>query len=177
METNRRISGEPPSFERLYGSMITNDDITLRVLEALIRADGDAERGYLTAADLAEDPELVQFFATKAVQRARFVRELEERFKVLRGKRDPSAGTLAGELHRGWLELRASASPRESHAILAECERGEDLAVMAYREALGQRDLEVETRNIIQRQYEFVQASHDRVRQLRDRAAAAAAVE
>ena len=41
--------------------MITNDQITLQVLEALIRADSDAERGYLTAASLVDSGSNVVF--------------------------------------------------------------------------------------------------------------------
>ena len=54
--------------------------------------------------------------------------------------------------------------------MLAECERGEDMAVNAYRRALEEQDLDEQTRGIVQRQYEFVQAAHDRIRQLRDSA-------
>jgi hypothetical protein len=42
--------------------------------------------------------------------------------------------------------------------------------VMAYREALAERALDAQTRQLVQEQYELVQASHDRVRQLRDSA-------
>jgi uncharacterized protein (TIGR02284 family) len=44
------------------------------------------------------------------------------------------------------------------------------MAVMAYRQALEERDVDKQTREVIQRQYEFVQAAHDRIRQLRDSA-------
>jgi hypothetical protein len=44
------------------------------------------------------------------------------------------------------------------------------MAVMSYRTALAERDVDQQTRELIQRQYEFVQAAHDRVRQLRDSA-------
>ena len=44
------------------------------------------------------------------------------------------------------------------------------MAVMSYRDALAERDIDEQTRDIIQRQYEFVQAAHDRIRQLRDSA-------
>lgn len=147
--------------------MITNDDMALQVLNRLIHAGRDAEQGYLAAADVVAEPDLVQLFADYAVQRAKFVAELKERVKTLRG--DPEdGGTVAGEVHRTWMGLKATVGTNETHAILAECERGEDMAVMAYREALGTRDVDKQTREIVQRQYEFVQAAHDRVRQLRD---------
>jgi uncharacterized protein (TIGR02284 family) len=149
--------------------MITNDDKALFVLNTLIRAGRDAEQGFLAAADSVPEPELVQLFADYAVQRARFVSELQERVRTMRG--DPEqAGSIGGEVHRAWLGLRAALDSNEVHAILSECERGEDMAVRAYRDALAERDIDQQTRAIIQRQYEFVQAAHDRVRQLRDSA-------
>ncbi len=53
-------------------------------------------------------------------------------------------------------------------AILAERERGEDAAVALYRKALEAPDLPNGLREILTRQYEMIQASHDRMRSLRD---------
>jgi uncharacterized protein (TIGR02284 family) len=149
--------------------MITNDDKALLVLENLIRAGRDAEQGFLAAADSVPEPELVQVFADYAVQRAKFVVELQDRVRTLRG--DPEQyGTIGGEVHRAWLGLRAAIDSNEVHAILAECERGEDMAVRLYRDALKERDVDAQTREIVQRQYEAVEAAHARIRQLRDSA-------
>ena len=149
--------------------MITNDDQALLVLNSLIRAGRDSELGYLAAADGVSDPELVQLFADFALQRAKAVVALQERVRVLRSTPDDN-GTVGGEVHRAWMGLKTAMDANDTHAILAECVRGEEAAVMAYREALGTRDIDVETRNLIQRQYEQVQAAHDRIRQLRDSA-------
>jgi uncharacterized protein (TIGR02284 family) len=149
--------------------MITNDDQALLVLNNLIRAGRDAEQGFVAAADSVPEPELAQLFADYAQQRAKFVAELQDRVRTLRG--DPEqAGSFGGEVHRAWLGLKAAIDSNEVYAILSECERGEDMAVMSYRTALAERDVDQQTRELIQRQYEFVQAAHDRVRQLRDSA-------
>jgi uncharacterized protein (TIGR02284 family) len=149
--------------------MITSDEKSLLVLNALIRAGRDAEQGFLSAADAVSDPELVEIFSHYAVRRAKFAAELEDRVRTLRGV-PAKGGTVVGDVHRGWMGLKVAAASNETHAILAECERGEDAAVMAYRKALEARDVDKQTREVIQRQYEFVQAAHDRIRQLRDSA-------
>ena len=149
--------------------MIMTDDKAIAVLNSLIGAGRDAERGFLAAADGVSEPELVEIFSHYAVQRAKFASELEDRVRTLRGE-PVKGGSVLGEVHRGWMGLKAAVDSNETHAILAECERGEDMAVMAYRHALAERDLDKQTREVIQRQYEFVQAGHDRVRQLRDSA-------
>jgi uncharacterized protein (TIGR02284 family) len=164
-----RKTGEPMRPNRLYDGMITNDDQAVLVLNSLIRSGKDAEQGYLAAADLVAEQELIQLFADFGLQRAKFVAELEERVRTLRAT-PAKTGTTMGELHRGWMGFKANNESNETHAILSECERGEDMSVMAYREALGTRDLDQQTRALIQRQYELVQVAHDRVRQLRDSA-------
>lgn len=147
--------------------MITNDDAAIEVLNGLTRACTDAERAFLRAADRVPEPELVDLFAQFALQRAEFAVQLRERVKTLRGTPE-SAGTVAGALHRAWMGLEAALASNEIHAILAECERGEDMSVKAYGTALKENELDDQTRRLIQTQYEAVQAAHDRIRQLRD---------
>jgi uncharacterized protein (TIGR02284 family) len=149
--------------------MITNDDKALLVLNRLIRANRDAELGFMAAADGVSNPELVQLFAGYGVERAKYVVELQERVRTLRGTPEDS-GTVGGEVHRAWMGLKAAVDANETHAVLEECVRGEEAALLAYREALGERDVDEQTRQIIQHQYEYVQAAHDRLRQLRDSA-------
>jgi len=58
----------------------------------------------------------------------------------------------------------------DDHAILAECERGEDSAVKQYKEAMEDDDLSQPVRQIVARQYLDVKRAHDRIRELRDAA-------
>jgi uncharacterized protein (TIGR02284 family) len=149
--------------------MQSSDENTLRLLNLLTQVAKDAEQGYQTAALDVADPALARLFADYAAQRMKFVVELQQRVKLLRGE-PAKSGTAAGALHRGWLDLQAALQSGEPHAILAECERAEDIGLAAYREALAANDLDADSRRLVQRHYEAVQAAHDRVRQLRDRA-------
>ena len=56
------------------------------------------------------------------------------------------------------------------HAVLAECERGEDAAKAAYEAAL-RKTCRPMLRTLVERQYQGVKANHDRVRNLRNAAA------
>ncbi len=78
------------------------------------------------------------------------------------------SGSVSGSVHRGWINLKAALSSNEPHAVLAECERGEDSAVAAYKEALDNQDLDLPTRELLNRQYHEVKGAHDKVKQLRD---------
>jgi uncharacterized protein (TIGR02284 family) len=148
--------------------MTLSDDRALALLRSLIAVCRDSQKGYETAAKDAVDLELVRLFAEQVKHRAKLVAELEQRVRELRG--DPNAGpTLLGAIHRSWMGYRAANAPNQPEALLTEIERGEALAVEAYRMALKEHDIDAATRQLIEHQYELVQAAHDRMKQLRDR--------
>jgi uncharacterized protein (TIGR02284 family) len=149
--------------------MTTNDDKAILVLNDLLLAARDAEKGFQLATNHVRDRDLVEFFAALVLQRAKFQKDLDHRIRTLRAVPAQPANPAAA-LHRAWMGLVTALESNETHAVLTECERGEDVSVTAYREALAERDLDLQTRGLIQSQYELVQAAHDRLRQLRDSA-------
>jgi uncharacterized protein (TIGR02284 family) len=74
---------------------------------------------------------------------------------------------LGGVLYAAWINLKGLATGHDVHAILVEAERGEDWCEKTYRTALG-KTLPPEIASIMQKQFEQVQAAHDRMRSLRD---------
>jgi uncharacterized protein (TIGR02284 family) len=102
------------------------------------------------------------------LQRARFVGELQSEAMTLGESKPEHTGSTAGALHRSWISLKGAIAKHDHHAILEECERGEDSAVHEYEEALDDEDLPGPVREIISRQYEKVKSVHDRIKHLRD---------
>jgi uncharacterized protein (TIGR02284 family) len=149
--------------------MKTPSQKSQQIINDLIEICKDGQHGFQTAADDAKDETLMQLFRQYAAQRTRFIAELQERVRSLGGDPDKH-GSATGTLHRGWINLKAAISSNEPHAVLVECERGEDAAVEAYRDALAETELDPETRRVIQQQASEIQAVHDRVKQLRDSA-------
>lgn len=147
--------------------MKTPHEKTIDVLHKLIETCKDGQHGFQTAADDAKNAELRTLFSGYSAQRAEFVRELQQRARQL-GDEGKEGSSAAGSLHRGWMNLKSALSSNEPHAVLAECERGEDAAVEAYEEALASLDLDPDTRELITRQFAAVRTAHDRVKQLRD---------
>lgn len=147
--------------------MKLSDEPALAALNTLLAVCSDSQQGYETAAADITDPELARVFNGYAEQRVKFADELHERVRTLRGTPDMS-GTIGGDIHRAWMDVKAANAKAQHHAVLVECERADALAAMAYASALKTRDLDEDTRRLIQRQYEQVQAAHDRIRQLRD---------
>ena len=74
----------------------------------------------------------------------------------------------AESMHRGWINIKSAVTGKDEHAILAECERGEDSAVAEYRKALDAGDLPAHVAETLRAQSGVVKAAHDRVRNLRD---------
>jgi uncharacterized protein (TIGR02284 family) len=149
-----------------------NSDIktTLKTLNDLIEVLKDGEEGFKTAASDVKVPDLSLVFTRYAVQRTEFAAELQARVLAL-GADVETSGSVAGSIHRGWINLKAALSSNEPHAVLAEAERGEDSAVAAYRKALDEARLDTSTQDIVSRQYADVKSAHDHVKMLRDSAA------
>jgi uncharacterized protein (TIGR02284 family) len=142
----------------------------IAVLNELIETSKDGERGFLKAADDAHDAQLKDLLRSRAGSCTQGARELQDLVQQLGGKPE-SGGTVAGALHRGWVDLKSAVGSRSDHAILADCEKGEDVAKKHYRDALD-KDLPADVRAVIERQFQGVQQNHDRIRDLRDQYAA-----
>ncbi|SAL12800.1 hypothetical protein AWB64_00555 [Caballeronia sordidicola] len=142
------------------------------VLNDLIETSKDGEKGFRKAAADTKDASLQQLFTGRADDCARGASELQNVVQGLGGKPE-TGGSVGGALHRGWVDVKAAVSHRTDHAILEECERGEDVAKKNYREALD-KELPADVRAVVERQYQGVIQNHDRIRDLRDQYAAAA---
>ena len=136
------------------------------ILDTLIDTCKDGEMGFRSSADHVKSPELKTLLASMADRCTEGAGELSVLVRHLGGDSDHS-GSVAGALHRGWVDLKAMVARDDDHAILEECERGEDAARQRYRDALGQ-DLPPNVRAVVDRQYQGVMANHDRVKALRD---------
>jgi uncharacterized protein (TIGR02284 family) len=140
---------------------------TVDVLNDLTETLKDGENGFRTAAKDVKAPELAQVFEKYANQRREFAAKLQARVAALGAKVEKS-GSVAGTVHRGWINLKSALSTNEPQSVLEEAERGEDVAVESYRKAQGRTDLDTETRALINAQFAEVKAAHDHVRNLRD---------
>ncbi|MGH7498606.1 MAG: ferritin-like domain-containing protein [Gemmatimonadales bacterium] len=151
---NRRDTGAP----------VADTSHTASILNGLLETLHDGEHGFKSAADGVEDAELKRLFLSLSAQRLEFGVELESELERL-GKEPAEHGHVAGALHRGWINLKAAVMGKDEGAIVSEAERGEDVAVKNFREAL-QKGLPAPIQAIIERQYVQIQDAHDHVRSL-----------
>jgi uncharacterized protein (TIGR02284 family) len=140
---------------------------SISTLNSLIETLKDGEEGFKQAADGVVDLQLKSLFNEYSRQRARFANALQTQAQSLGESKPERSSSAEGALHRAWINLKSAVTRGNDHAILSECERGEDSAVKEYEKALND-DLSPSLREIVSSQYSEVKNAHDRIRNLRD---------
>src|SRR5688500_13400194 len=126
------------------------NDKAISTLNDLIQTCKDGELGFRTAAEGLKSTDIKATFLEYSRQRAEMVRELQNEVRRLGG--DPEkAGSVSGSLHRGWLDIKSAITGKDDHAIVAEAERGEDVAKAAFENALKE-PLPATAQTVIQQQ-------------------------
>jgi uncharacterized protein (TIGR02284 family) len=143
------------------------------VLNDLIDTCNDGLEGFKTASESVKNPVAKTLFSSRLPNIQRGMAELKAEVRRLGGDPDKT-GTVGGAIHRGWINLKAAVTGKDEDAIVAECERGEEHAAHVYEDAL-QKDLPLDTRAMVERQYRGVVENLERVRALSgDRSTASA---
>ena len=139
------------------------------VLDELIETLRDGQEGFRQAAEAVRNPKLKSLFRDYSDQRSRFVNALQTEARKFGEDTPENDSSAAGVLHRGWIHLKSAVTGGDEHAILAECERGEDSAVEEYQKAV-EDGLPPALHEVVLRQYGEIKAAHDRIKGLRDAA-------
>jgi uncharacterized protein (TIGR02284 family) len=149
--------------------MNTNDKLT-GVLNDLIKINNDRTKGYVNAAEESKsiDVDLQGIFNKMADQSRKFAAALTHEVGRLGG--EPATGTSAsGNIHRAWMDVKATFSGKDKQTILDSCEFGEDAAQKAYRAALASdAEISADTRQLITDQQGDLKTSHDLIKKYRD---------
>ncbi len=149
--------------------MLDNED-TVAVINDLIEISKDGEEGFLKAAEDIQDPKIKSYLMRRSANVRESILELQNLVRELGGKPADST-SVAGYLHRKWIDLKTAIVENDNLAVLNELERGEDVALRAYRKALT-KDLPSNVAQIVLHQSTGVQRNHDEVKQMRDAAEA-----
>ena len=142
--------------------MHKNDVIA--TMNHLVETCKDGEHGFRTCADGVKSARVKRLLDGAAQRCAEAAAELEAKVRGLGGD-SVESGSVTGSLHRAWINIKSTIPGMDETAVLAECERGEDIAKRAYETAL-EKDLPADVRSIIARQYQGVKKNRDRVRKV-----------
>ncbi len=111
-------------------------------------------------------PQFVQMFREFAGERRKVVGRLQEYVRQLGGTPNDD-GSLKGDLHRRWEDLRDAISGGGDKEVIEEVERGEDYLKGKYDTALADDQLSPQTLAVIREAYQSVRAGHDRASALK----------
>jgi uncharacterized protein (TIGR02284 family) len=147
---------------------VENNDLTVSVLNDLIRTSKDAEQCFAYSTRHVQDPQLKAFFIHRTREAAKDVTELQDLVVSLGGIPidSPSIGHL---WHRYWIDLKTAIDL----AVLNEVERGEDFTLKVYRKA-AEQSLPPAVRTVVLRQFDHAHHNYDEIKGLRDSAQALA---
>src|SRR5438046_4697738 len=137
------------------------------VLNNLIETLKDGQEGFKQAAESVRKPALKSLFSEYSQQRSRCASSLQAEARKLGEEKPETSSSATGALHRGWINLKSAITGGDEHAILAECERGEDSAVEEYKKALDD-GLSPSAQELVSRQFAEIKAAPDRIRSLRN---------
>jgi uncharacterized protein (TIGR02284 family) len=143
-----------------------NDNV-ISTLNDLIATSKDGEKGFAMASRDTQEPDLTGLFKDGEESCRAAAAELQDQVRLLGGVAEDD-GTVKAAVHRGWISAKAVMISRDSKALLEECERGEEYARARYGEAM-KVGLPEPVRSVVDKQYQHVIATHDRVRILRNR--------
>jgi len=150
----------------MRNTTMMNREDSVSILNSLIETSIDGEKGFLKSAEVVDDQMLKTFFLRRAQQVKESVEELQNIVSDLGGK-PAESDSIGGFLHRRWIDLISAITGNNSLAVLDEVERGEDVALTAYKNAAG-KDLPPVARLAVMRQLAGAQHNHDQVKQLRN---------
>ncbi len=139
------------------------------VLNDLVLINNDRIVGYQRAIKelKAEDEDLKSLFDQMIVESQQIKSDLVHEIQVLHGEVEQGT-TDMGKIYRAWMDVKAVFTGEGRHAILSNCESGEDAAQVAYRKALDTERLPAFLRDLLTRQQATLKDSHDEIKDLRN---------
>ena len=148
---------------------MTNTKETIEVLNDLIQINNDRIAGYEKAIKetKTDDDDLKVLFATMIAESHRIRIALSTEVQAL-GANIEQGTTTTGKIYRAWMDVKAVFGGHDRHAILSNCEAGEDAAQRAYKTALDNESLPAFIRDLLIQQQQTLRESHDEIKALRD---------
>lgn len=154
--------------------MSTSKNLNLQssALNDLIKTNNDRITGYKRAAENITDSNLKIVFQRMADQSAAYSHDLERKVNSLGIVKPEEGTTLAGKFYHAWMDVKSEFTGKSRHSVLSDCEYGEDTALRAYNEVLGEKSLDLnhaaDLTSLLEKQRNGLQQAHGEIKRLRD---------
>ena len=147
--------------------MSTYTETISEKLNDLLEKTYDAEKGYKKASNNTNNPHLKSFFDKKSAERQTFGQQLKSEITNF-GQSWEKDGSVAGALHRTWMDVKSLFSSDDAEAMLEEAIRGEKASVQEYKEVLSETSMPPSTATLLTQQMNQIQADLTQVKRLED---------
>src|ERR1700712_1119540 len=124
-------------FQNIKNYFMEKSKEVVEVLNDLVMINNDRITGYERAIKelKQDDNDLKSLFDQMIIESQKIKSDLAHEIQVLHGDVE-TGSTEMGKIYRAWMDVKAVFTGESRHAILANCETGEDAAQKAYRDAL-----------------------------------------
>jgi uncharacterized protein (TIGR02284 family) len=141
---------------------------TIEILNDLVKINNDRITGYEKAIkELKEEDFDLKPLFLRFIEQSRTVKnKLGMEIQKLGGSMDTGT-TVSGKIYRAWMDVKAVFSGHDRHAVLSNCEFGEDAAQKAYTESL-EENIPANLVDILLEQKAALRRAHDDIKSLRD---------
>ena len=152
---------------------ITRNDKASRAINDLVETCKDGMKGYETAAESVDNPQIKAELSRFSQQRAQFANELQTQAYQMGISPQPkhtlegAALDVAGAVHRGWINLKSAVTGHDSKAVLNECENGDAAALKTYEQALMVENLPGNIKNVIEKQHSEILEAKNKITALK----------
>ena len=141
---------------------------TEKYLNSLLEKTYDAQRGYANASEVTEHVDLKRWFAQQGAKRTQYAASITGEMKGMNESPELD-GSVKGDLHRSWMNIKAALSTNKDETVLEECLRGENAAIEEYTEVLKHRDeLPQTVVSILEAQKNEIQNTVNQIKRLED---------
>lgn len=144
----------------------------IKQLKNLLEINNDRTLGFNKALEDLEpaNGDLNIIFTEAAEESQRFSQELALCVEQCGAEADEEDESVAGAMHRAWIDVKALFGGKDRKSILEEAERGEDAIKAAYEKVLESGVLTGDPLETVTKQAAQIKISHDKIKALRDSA-------
>ena len=143
---------------------------TVSTLNDLLQITNDRIEGFNKVEDKVWEkyPNLKSDYTNMVDQSQKMRLELKSLISERNGDADDST-TVAGGLHRTWIDVKNAFSSDNAESTLENVTFGENAAIEAYQKALDSGDLCPESSRVVQAQLHSLKASYEKFKNLENR--------
>ncbi len=141
------------------------NDETIDKIQRLIQANLDSYKGFKEAANDVKNARLRELFSDIAMSRSRQAASLQT-YVSWNNEEPEDDGTIRGDLHRAWLNVRSAINQGKEEVVLIEASRGEDHIKELYEDVL--KDIPGNAlSDVLHSQYAHVKKDYKRIESLK----------